>query len=63
MLHNMLCRDSHLRLWIVAWKAMTIQIKRVTTSFGLAILELTFPLQSSERSQMPSISVWHKVVG
>ena len=42
----------------------------VATSFGSANVELTFPLQSSQLSQMSSndhhdgsISVWHKVVG
>ena len=53
--------DSHLR--IPALKAMAFQIKRVTTSLGSAIIVLTFPLQRSERSQMPPVSSWHKVVG
>ena len=42
---------------------MAVQIKLVTTSFGSAIVEITFPLQRSERSQMPPVSTWHKVVG
>ena len=42
---------------------MAVQIKRVTTSLGSAIIVLTFPLQRSERSQMPPVSAWHKVVG
>ena len=42
---------------------MAVQIKRVTTSFGFAILELTFPLQRSEHSQMPPVSAWYKVDG
>ena len=40
----------------LASKAMAIQIKRVTPSFGPAIAKHTLPLQSSELSQMPSTS-------
>ena len=53
--------DSHLQ--IPASTAMAVQIKRVTKSLGSAIIVLTFPLQRSERSQMPPVSVRHKVVG
>ena len=42
---------------------MTVQVQRVTTSFGSAIVVLTFPLQRSKPSQMPPVSAWHKVVG
>ena len=51
------------QLWIPASKAMAVQIKLVTTSLGSAIIVLTFPLQRSERSQMPPVSARHKVVG
>ena len=53
--------DSH--LLIPASKAMAVQIKRVTTCLVSAITVLTFPLQHSERSQMPPVSARHKVIG
>ena len=59
MLYSMLYLDLH--LLNPASKAMAVQIKRVTTSFGSAIVELTFSLQCIERSQMPPVSAWHKV--
>ena len=42
---------------------MAVLIKQVTTIFWSAIVELTFPLQRSESSQMSPVSAWHKVLG
>ena len=44
MLYTMLYNILYLDLWILASKATAIQIKRVTTSFGSAIVKLTFQL-------------------
>ena len=41
----------------------SIQIKGVATSLWPAIVVFTLPLQRGESIQVPSISVWHNVVG